>query len=118
VKRHEERRGGVIEFALPDDMEFTLANGDQASLKFEMRTVGLGVVTTEATLRFAGWLGLRFVERRDVAGVTSAVWRLRNFLSLALGRTQAVLAVDAYRDDLVDRAGHRIALFYGVPVQP
>lgn len=120
VKRHEERRGGVIDFALPDDMEFTLANGDQATLKFEMRTAGLGVVTTEATLRFAAWLGLRFVERRDLAAVTSAVWRLRNFLSLALGRTQTVLAVDAYRDDLVDKTGHRITLhlFYGVPFNP
>jgi hypothetical protein len=120
VNRHEERRGGVIDFALPDDMEFTLATGDQATLKFEMRTDGLGVVTTEATLRFAAWLGLRFVERRDLAGVTSAVWRLRNFLSLALGRTQTVLAVDAYRDDLVDRTGRRITLhlFFGVPFNP
>jgi hypothetical protein len=120
VKRHEERRGAVIDFALPDDMEFRLTNGDQATLKFEMRTDGLGVVTTEATLRFTAWLGLRFVERRDLAGVTSAVWRLRNFLSLALGRTQTILAVDAYRDDLVDRTGHRITLhlFYGIPFNP
>jgi hypothetical protein len=120
VNRHEKRRGGVIDFALPDDMEFPLANGDQATLKFEMRTDGLGVVTTEATLRFTAWLGLRFVERRDLASVTSAVWRLRNFLSLALGRTQTILAVDAYRDDLVDRTGHRITLhlFYGVPFNP
>jgi hypothetical protein len=120
AKRHEERRGGVIDFALPDDMEFGLTNGDQATLKFEMRTDGLGVVTTEATLRFAAWLGLRFAERRDLAGVTSAVWRLRNFLSLALGRTQTILAVDAYRDDLADRTGHRITLhlFYGIPFNP
>lgn len=116
VKRHEERRGGVIDFALPDDMKFTLADGDQATLRFEMRIDGLGVVTTEATLRFAAWLGLTFGERRDLAAVMSAVWRLRNFLSLALARTQTVLAVDAYRND--DGARHRMTLFYGVPFNP
>ena len=120
ARRHEERSGGVIDVALPDDMEFTLGNGDHATLRFEMRTDGLGVVTTTATLRFAAWLGLRFVKRRDLAAAMSAVWRLRNFLSLALGRTQTVLAVKAYRDDLVDGAPHRMMLdlFYGVPFNP
>jgi hypothetical protein len=120
AKRPDVRKAVTIEAELPDDIEFPLANGDQATLRFEMRIDGLNRVTTEATLQFAAWLGVQFAERRDLEGATRAVWRLRNFLSLALGRTQTIIAVDAYRDDIVDKAGNRIALhlFYGVPFNP
>jgi Apea-like HEPN/ApeA N-terminal domain 1 len=48
------------------------------------------------------------------------VWRLRNFLSLAIGKPLTVLAIDAYRDDIVDRAGNTVPLylFYAVPHNP
>jgi ApeA N-terminal domain 1 len=106
----------TVRVTRPQTIEIPLANGQRAQLRFEIHTSGLGIVTTDASLRYAAWIGLRFAERRELAGATHAVQQLRNFLSLAVGRPLTVLAVDGYRDDVVDKAGRRIPLQVLYPV--
>jgi hypothetical protein len=120
LELNEARDGGTIRFARPPAIEFPLAIAETATLRFAMHTKGLSVVATEATLGYSAWLGLRFGERRPLEGATRDVWRLRNFVSLAIGKPLTVLAVDAYRDDLVDQAGDRLPLhvFYPLPHNP
>lgn len=91
----------------PQTIEIPLANGDRAQLRFEIRTSGLGVITTDANLHYAAWFGLRFSERRELRDAIGIVHQLRNFLSLAVGKPLTVLAVDGYRDNVVDQRGHR-----------
>jgi hypothetical protein len=99
----------------PQTIEVVLSDG-QARIRFEIRTSGLGVVTTEASLRYAAWIGLRYTGRRELADASRTVWQLRNFLSLAIGKPLTVLAVDGYRDDIVDKQGHRIPLQVLYPI--
>jgi hypothetical protein len=104
----------------PQAIEIPLANGQRARLRFDIRTSGLGIITTDANLHYAAWIGLRFAERRDLADSIRAVHELRNFLSLAVGKPLTVLAVDAYRDDVVDEQGHRkpLQMLYSVARNP
>jgi len=120
VTLNAARDGGTITFAHPPPMELPLASGETATLRFQMHTAGIGNITTEATLRYAAWFGLQFADRRSLEDATRAVWRLRNFLSLAIGKPLTVLAVDAYCDDLVDPAGYRLPLhvFYALSRNP
>src|SRR5918996_2442885 len=120
VTLNAARDGGTFTFARPPVMEFPLASGETATLRFEMHAAGLGNITTEASLRYAAWFGLQFADGRSLEDATRAVWRLRNFLSLAIGKALTVLAVDAYREDIVDPAGHRLPLhvFYPLPRNP
>ena len=110
----------TITIERPPVVELPLANGETATVRFEMHTAGLGNITTEANLRYAAWLGLQFASERSLEDATRAVWRLRNFLSLAVGKALTVLAVDVYRDDIVDPGGYRLPLhvFYALPRNP
>lgn len=87
-----------IRMTRPRTIEIPLASGERTYLRFEIHTSGLGNVTTDASLHYAAWIGLRFTERRDLAGTTQAVDQLRNFLSLAVGRPLTLLEVDGYRE--------------------
>jgi ApeA N-terminal domain 1 len=120
VTLNPARNAGTLTFERPPRMEFSLPSGETALLRFEVHGTGLGIVTTETTLRYAAWLGLRFPQKQSLEEAARAVWRLRNFLSLAVGKALAVLAVDAYRDDVVDRAGRRLTLhiFYALARNP
>jgi hypothetical protein len=104
----------------PQSIEVPLANGDGAQLRFEIHTSGLGIISTDATLRYAAWIGVRFAQRRELAEAVRAVDQLRNFLSLAVGKPLTVLAVDGYRDDVVDEQGHRkpLQMLYSVARNP
>ena len=96
-------KGGTIRYQFIEPMDFPLEGGETATLRFSMTSDGFGPGMTEATIKNAAWLGLRFGERRPLEDATRAVWRLRNFLSLATGKPLSVLAVNAFRDDFVGR---------------
>jgi hypothetical protein len=92
---------GLTELALvhlirPENIEIPLNDGAIVTLKFALHTSGLGDLTTEATLVYHPWIGVRFSQPRDLEGATRAVWQVRNFLSLAIGKPLAILAVDGY----------------------
>lgn len=108
---------GVIR---PQNIEIPLANGECAQLRFEVRASGLGAITTDATLRYAAWIGLRFMKRRAFGDATRTVHQLRNFLSLAVGTPLTLLAVDGYHDDVVDHQGNRkpLQVLYSVARNP
>jgi hypothetical protein len=100
----------------PSTNEFPLADDQRVRITFEVGTSGVGVVATEASLRYAAWIGLRFSKPRAIAEASVAVGQLRNFLSLAVGKPVTLLAVDGHRDDVVDKAGHRIPLQLLYPI--
>ena len=54
--------GGTVTSGRPPEIEFPLASGETATIRFEMQTAGLGIITTEASLRFGSWFGLQFAE--------------------------------------------------------
>ena len=104
----------------PQNIEIPLANGDRAQLRFEIRTSGLGVITTDATLHYAAWIGLRFAQRRKLDDATAIIQQLRNFLSLAVGKPLTLLAVDGYHDDVRYQNGGRkpLQVLYSVARNP
>jgi hypothetical protein len=116
VNPQDDAALATVRVTRPQTIAIPLPNGERAQLRFEITTSGLGIVTTDANLRYAAWIGLRFAERRDLTEATRAAQQLRNFVSLAVGKPLTVLAVDGYRDDVVDQAGHRIPLQVLYPV--
>lgn len=100
--------------------EIPLPNGDIMSIEFSFNTEGLGGaervgLTEQAALR------LRFGCRITISDALAAVGRLRNFLSLAVGRPVTVISVHGYQEEHVNPVSRRpepIELLWRLPHNP
>ena len=109
-------------FDAPDDVEISLARGETAFIRFNARSKGLGGARTEhVELHQEAALHLRFAKRTGLGQILDRVSQIRNFLSLAVGRPVAILAVTGYQDDYVHgEAQSRIPveLLWELPYNP
>jgi ApeA N-terminal domain 1 len=110
-----------VKFVPPETIEIPLDNGEEASIVFGFTHPGPQRVTTEVTITQRAFLHLRFATPRRPRDVQETVGQLRNFLSLAVGRRQTVLAVEGYHDDLlIGNTTHRqpVQMLWEIPHNP
>lgn len=116
IRLNEDGSGGAIDFTYQQPIEFPLNDGTTATLRFSGRLEGFSVYRTRVGYEWEAWLGLKFREPRTLSDITSAVGWLRNLVALATGKPLSVLAVDAYRADLVDGHGHPVTMHLYYPL--
>jgi hypothetical protein len=92
-----------IHFEPPESIPIPLDEGAEARIDFSYAQSGIQPVPSKATVSQSAALHLRHPEHFTLDGVGEAVGRIRNFLSLAIGRTQTVVSITAFRDDLLLR---------------
>ena len=90
-----------IHFEPPDRVSIPLDGGEEAFVDFTMRFSGVSPVINRVELSQAAALHLRYANSKSLHDAQGTTIRLRNFLSLAVGRPVSVLSVSGYRDDLV-----------------
>jgi hypothetical protein len=90
-----------IRFEAPDDVEIPLARGERAFIRFNAPSQGIRAGTDHVELHQEAALHLRFPKRVGLIQVFDRVGQIRNFLSLAVGRPVAILAVTGFQDDYV-----------------
>jgi hypothetical protein len=124
-EKHEEKEVYVssnvgIRFDAPDDIEIPLARGEKAFIRFSAPSQGIAPGTDHVALTQRAALHFRFAKRATLAQIFERVGEIRNFLSLAVGRPVAILAVIGYGRLRADQDGgagtHRAAM--GNPAQP
>jgi hypothetical protein len=110
-----------IRFDAPDDIDIELARGERAFVRFSAQSHGIGRGTDHIELRQEAEFHLRFAKRAGLYEVFTRVGQIRNFLSLAVGRPVAILAVAGYQDDYVCEEAEEpvaIELLWEVPYNP
>jgi ApeA N-terminal domain 1/Apea-like HEPN len=117
---NEDGSRAAIDVTHPQPLEFTLDDGTIATVRFSWRFGGFAVGSTKVEYEWAAWLGLKFNEHRSLSDVATAVGWLRNLITLATGKPTTLLAVDTYRDDIVDGHEHPVTmhLFYPLSHNP
>jgi hypothetical protein len=90
-----------LHFEPPESIPIPLDEGAEARIDFSYAQSGIQPVPSKATVSQSAALHLRHPEHFTLDGVGEAVGRIRNFLSLAIGRTQTVVSITAFRDDLL-----------------
>jgi hypothetical protein len=111
----------VVRFNPPETIRIPLDYGEEARIAFDYRLTGMKPVPTEAGIRQRAWLFLRYAEPRRLEALAASVGQLRNFLSLAIGRPESVLAVEAYKDGFRQSDGgsrRPIKVFWEIPHNP
>ena len=104
-----------VGFVPPARVDVPLSDGE-AWIDFAYSVSGVGPGTVDVTMSQRAWLHLRRREPMTLDQIKVAVGQLRNFLSLAVGRSDPVVAVTVYQDALVDH-GQRLpmTLYWRVP---
>jgi ApeA N-terminal domain 1 len=88
-----------VRFEAPDAIEIPLDNGEHARIEFRAPSEGVGPGSERVSVSQTAALHLRFAKRADLNEVFERVGQLRNFLTLAVGRPVAILAVTGYQAD-------------------
>lgn len=110
-----------LSYQAPDDIEIPLARGEQAFIRFNAPSEGIGRGTDHVSIRQEAALHLRFAKRTSLGQVFDRVGHLRNFLSLAIGRPVAILSATGYQDDFVREKSEThipIRLLWQIPHNP
>lgn len=90
-----------VHFEPPASIPIPLDDGVAAKIDFAFKHTGMGPVTKESHITQTASFNLAYPQAQDFASVQESVGRIRNFLSLAIGRPVTVLGVTGYANDLV-----------------
>jgi hypothetical protein len=107
-----------VRFEPPEQIEIELGDGAKAWIDFSYSVGGVHRFATDVTLRQRAWFHFGPKQPIDLPEVFRTVGMLRNFLSLAIGRSERVLSVIGYRDDLRhEPSGARVPveLYWEIP---
>jgi ApeA N-terminal domain 1 len=96
-----------IAYEPPEDIEIPLEHGLRAEVTFSFTYSGQSQSSIETTVKQRAYLGVRFAAPVEAAEVQAMIGQLRNFLSLAIGRPQTVVEVEA-RNDAIHYRGMAI----------
>jgi hypothetical protein len=109
-----------VRFEAPDDIDIALAGGERARISFNATARGIARQTTQVALQQDATFHFRFATRAGVQEVLTRVSQLRNFLSLAVGRPVAILAVTGYQDRPDGKTDHPlpIEIVWELPTNP
>jgi hypothetical protein len=111
-----------IHFDPPDSISIPLDDGMEAKIDFTNRHAGMSPVMTEISLSQAASLYLRYANPQSIDGAIESVIRIRNFLSLAVGRPVTVLSVTGFKDDFPrsdDSLSHQpVEIVWPIPHNP
>jgi hypothetical protein len=88
-----------IRYEAPEDIHIPLARGEEAVIRFTAPSKGLGAGTDHIEISQKAALHLRFAKRANHRTVFERVGQVRNFLSLAVGRSVSILSVTGYLND-------------------
>jgi ApeA N-terminal domain 1 len=118
---YEALTGVELRFEVPNNIEITLARGEQAFISFNAPSEGIARGTDHVSLTQEAELHLRFARRTTLGLIFDRVSELRNFLSLAVARPVAILSVTGYRDDHLTervRTPAPIEILWRIPHNP
>ncbi len=126
MEKHEEKDHLVfsnveIQFDAPEDIDVALVRGERAFIRFNAPSQGIRAGTDHVELHQEAALHLRFPKRAGLGQVFERVGQIRNFLSLAVGRPVAILAVTGYQDDYMRETADTplpIDLLWELPYNP
>jgi hypothetical protein len=110
-----------VQLSPPARIDIALEDRGDAWIDFRYTVGGVHQLTTEVTLRQEAWFHYRPRAPFALPEVFQLAGKVRNFISLAIGKSETVASVFGYRDDLCHgsaRARIPIELHWQIPHNP
>jgi hypothetical protein len=93
-----------IRFEPPESITIPLDDGEEVRITFGYTSLAMERVPVTAGISQRSFLHFRYAAPRSVYEIPASVAKLRNFLTLGVGKPVTVLSVTGYRDDYIHPA--------------